>query len=959
MAVDREKSLQAAQKYIDKKRYDRAIEEYQRIVQADPNDARTLLKIGDLQARTQAYTDAIATYDRVGQFYSSQGFALKAIAVYKQIRELIRNHVPHLADHYAHIVPRLAEIYSQLGLTTDALAAYDEVATRFQKSGRDAEAISVFERMVELDRNNPLPHLRLAEARCRVQAVDEAIGSFWAAAELLLELRRRDDALKVVERILHFRQETKYSLLAAELYIQRGGQQDGLQALAKLQTAFQKEPRNLDVLSLLAQAFTLIGQQAKAVEVYKEMARLAREQGDAELFQQLIGHLMSVAPHDEAVTALARLAPASTAPGSVNPGSVGPGSVNPGSARAGSAAAPISIAPDSVPDDEIESVRPVAAPRVAEPPMRAPRHSAPDVVVVDDALEAAEELGEPGSFDGSHHTRKALVDAESFRRLRLYSKALETLRIALEIDPRGIALREKLRDVLWEAGDPDASIGEMITLAAIHLDEERLEHAEAQLYAVLEAEPNHAVAHQMLAQISGEAYVEDYAEDDEATAYAGAAYEDYQGTADYTEPQAHPHGGQAGYGYEDYGPQSQRGGYPAPQVRYAPEGYDPNEPLPSYDLEEVGASEALASDRPRPDPFEVDDPFGDAPLPSFPLSADEDDLTAGLSEHGHELPPEAAGSYGLPSFDDLDAELEDAGGADFDDAPRLSSTGLDPSQTEQVEEALDEAEFFATRGLWEDAKLIVEDQLRRVPGHPLLLERLHEIEQSIEAQTESESGARVARGAHAEVEDYGASELDPSDDAFDIAASLGALDELEAPVATRSRSSDDVDVDQVFAKFKEGVRAQVSDQDSATHYDLGVAYKEMGLLNDAVGEFELAARDPARECMCYAMIGMVYLEGGDLDRSAEAYVRGLAARQKTAEQEMSLYYDLGIVYEMKQSVAEALYYFEKIARRDPSYRDVEERIAALKPATAHASATRAVGDDDEFDAVFDDLFESK
>jgi len=98
--IDREKTLQAAQKYIEKKRYDRAIAEYQRIVQDDPNDARTLLKIGDLQARLSAYPEAIATYDRVGQYYSSQGFALKAIAVYKQIRELIKKHAPALADRY-------------------------------------------------------------------------------------------------------------------------------------------------------------------------------------------------------------------------------------------------------------------------------------------------------------------------------------------------------------------------------------------------------------------------------------------------------------------------------------------------------------------------------------------------------------------------------------------------------------------------------------------------------------------------------------------------------------------------------------------------------------------------------------------------------------------------------------------------------------------------------------------
>jgi tetratricopeptide (TPR) repeat protein len=98
----------------------------------------------------QAYPEAIATYDRVGKYYASQGFALKAIAVYKQIRELIRKHAPDLSDRYAHIVPKLAEIYTQLGLTSDALAAYDEVATRLQRAGRDRDAIGVFEKMVSL-----------------------------------------------------------------------------------------------------------------------------------------------------------------------------------------------------------------------------------------------------------------------------------------------------------------------------------------------------------------------------------------------------------------------------------------------------------------------------------------------------------------------------------------------------------------------------------------------------------------------------------------------------------------------------------------------------------------------------------------------------------------------------------------------------------------------------------------
>lgn len=200
-----------------------------------------------------------------------------------------------------------------------------------------------------------------------------------------------------------------------------------------------------------------------------------------------------------------------------------------------------------------------------------------------------------------------------------------------------------------------------------------------------------------------------------------------------------------------------------------------------------------------------------------------------------------------------------------------------------------------------------------------------------------------------------------------MAESLGALDALEpAPesFAAESRqmlsSTQDIDVDQVFEKFKAGVKAQVADNDSATHYDLGVAYKEMGLLPDAVGEFETAARDAARECMCFAMIGMIYLEQNQLDRAAEAYVRALSAAQKTVEQEMSLYYDLGNVYEMKGKNQDALYYFQKIARRDPGYRDVADRIQHLSPAPApSAHANQRAANDDEFDRVFDDLFESK
>lgn len=53
---------------------------------------------------------------------------------------------------------------------------------------------------------------------------------------------------------------------------------------------------------------------------------------------------------------------------------------------------------------------------------------------------------------------------------------------------------------------------------------------------------------------------------------------------------------------------------------------------------------------------------------------------------------------------------------------------------------------------------------------------------------------------------------------------------------------DPIDVKAVFEKFKQGVKAQVSDDNVAVHFDLGIAYQEMGLFADAAAEFELVLR---------------------------------------------------------------------------------------------------------------------
>jgi tetratricopeptide (TPR) repeat protein len=885
VATDREKILLSAQKYVDKKRFDKAIEEYLKIIKQDPEDARTLLKVGDLQSRLSAYADAIATYDRVGQYYAAKGFALKAIAVYKQIRELIRKHAPELEDRYAHIVPKLAEIYTQLGLTSDALSAYDEVATRLQKTGRDREAIDIFRKMVELDMANPLPHLRLAEACCRVQDLDSAIESFWAAAELLLGLERRDDALKVIERILHFRQDPRFARVAAELYLQRNTREAGLQAIAKLQISFQADPKDLDTLSLLAQAFGVIGDDDKALEVHKEMARIAREQGNRELFEQLLAHLVAVAPDDDGVKALQSVPP-------------------PGQASSSSGTDDQAV---SLSGDVLQSLHAGRPSFGSRPPLeeRAPPEvaaSAPPLIVGDDGFHGAEDLGAPPGFDSGAHTRKAIADADSFRKLRLFSKAIDVLRLALEVDPRSVEIRDKLCQVLQESGDVEGAIDETLTLAALYIDLGAPEHGQTLLYEVLQLAPDHATALQMLEQLAGGVPVE------------------------------------------------------------APSWPQP-EPAPGSYRERPGYDQAYLHGAPLPSFSDVDDPFGEVSAagaqgyaaegyPGTPLPAFQDGFAPEAPEPEAPAPPDE--EY---AAEQSPQEPEDAGGyepvpvpAPAAEAPRAEAGG------ETIEDVLEEAEFFASRGLFDDARAILEDQLTRAPNHPLLLEQLQELD---EARNAGKSGT-IQRAQLAALAPGGPVD---EDRAFDIAASLEALDGLEVsePAATDGFGAphDEVNVEQVFAKFKAGVRAQVSENDAATHYDLGVAYREMGLLPDAMHEFELAARDPDRECMCHAMIGMIHLESGAFDQAAASYVRGLEAAKKTVDQEMSLYYDLGNVKEMMGNGEEALYYFNKIARRDPGYRDVKDRIATLSSESKVPKPKPESEKEEEFDRVFDELFESK
>jgi tetratricopeptide (TPR) repeat protein len=372
-------------------------------------------------------------------------------------------------------------------------------------------------------------------------------------------------------------------------------------------------------------------------------------------------------------------------------------------------------------------------------------------------------------------------------------------------------------------------------------------------------------------------------------------------------------------------------------------GYDPEAPLPSYDLEEIGPEDvarrsysepsirtvAVAPVRHAPPPMrrapsvaDIDDPFGE-PLPSYPLEpAPESEAVFELRAGVSRAPPPPV---------------------DLEPAPTATKSSGPP----ELESALEEAEFFASRGLFDDARTILNEQIARLPNHPLLLERLTELEAQEHGM--QGSGTRVSPSANIGLEDR----------AFDIAESLNDGDRASGVGTGTGRAGgpvEQVDVEEVFEKFKAGVAEQIDSDDWQSHYDLGVAYKEMGLIDDALREFEVAGRDTARACVCHSMIGMIHLERGNLNEAIDSFMRGLQSPDRTKEQEASLSYEIGAAYEAKRMTKQALEFFQRAMRLIPSFRDTNERIRRLQKVEPKQPVRAvAVGADDEFDRAFDDI----
>ncbi len=159
MGFDKSKVMRAAEKSLAQGKIPAAIREYQQIVEHDPDDFSALNMLGDLLIRVGEEESAVACFTRVAEHYREEGFALKAIAMYKKMDRL----KPGLIE----IAAKLAPLYEMQGLIIDARTQYLLIADSYTRSGNVGKALEILRKIADLDPNNTDIRLKLAEGYAR------------------------------------------------------------------------------------------------------------------------------------------------------------------------------------------------------------------------------------------------------------------------------------------------------------------------------------------------------------------------------------------------------------------------------------------------------------------------------------------------------------------------------------------------------------------------------------------------------------------------------------------------------------------------------------------------------------------------------------------------------------------------------------------------------------------------
>lgn len=266
MSLNKSKSLRTAEKYVLQGKIPAAIDEYRKVVDADPSDLTTINTLGDLYVRAGKIQDAILNFSRIAESYRESGFTLKAIAMLKKISKLDPTNVE--------TAMKLANLYSQQGLLVEARQQYLQVADAYARAGQTRKALEAYQRIADLDPSNTSVRMKLGEIYSRENTPDQSHEAFIMAGAEFLRKGDAEQALNANLKAISVNPESRQGLTAiATIYTQQG-QAD--RAISILCDAFERSPGDVELLTILGRTYLTAGLMDDAERTFLSLVELDR-----------------------------------------------------------------------------------------------------------------------------------------------------------------------------------------------------------------------------------------------------------------------------------------------------------------------------------------------------------------------------------------------------------------------------------------------------------------------------------------------------------------------------------------------------------------------------------------------------------------------------------------------------------------------------------------------------------
>jgi tetratricopeptide (TPR) repeat protein len=917
MAYNKSKYVEAAQKLLNQGKVPQAINEYQHILKYEPKDQVTLMTIGELYIRQGETFQAIEYFERLAQIFVGDGFLTKAIAVYKRIAKLAPEEIKPLE--------RLADLYVQQGVMSEARPLFLQLAEIHLKHNRQTEAVALLRKLLLAEPDNLRIQIRLADLYQVMGQKGEAADMYVSASQRALARGDHAESEKQADKALKIDPVSAPALtVKARSASSQGKFAEAAQFLKGLPGLNKGGEQSEFLLDLYLKSSNWNDASALALQVFEgdeknfglaqKVAEAMLESGQTEQAMALVSRLripmLDAGEHDAITRMLNDLA--ARTPGRLEPlewlvDSYGRTS---DSFRLPDALAHLGDALAEV--DQLERAKEIFEQLVDRQPESDFAKRKLNSILRRMGMNAPEEDSEPIT-----ETLQAEIPQPEAPKLRPDLDIAEEDKVAAAAVLEEAPDEETQKFISQSLTDVDLFASYGLTQKAIGL-----------LEAILRRAPHHTpTLEKLLDFVLG-------AGDDRRTAELAGQLEKIH----------HERGDAAGT--ERFGELRRRfqraAGLSDEEMAAAA---SPIAPAPAEEqstvldqaLEKLPSEVASAPQAPAAEVQEVDlsDEWASllandaapaektaVPPPPPPLRVPVERVSAPASPEDS-----AISEFEIPVEEPPEATIEL-----IEAAPEVPQKAPPPPPPPPPPPAKSVAppEPVAEIDLAEEYELVLspEPEPEAIePGKPAPANGAPAL-----------ASDQFLSDLADEIDKLGIGELTPSysEPAPKEEIHAAAPAKAEAPVGP----GENAPLKEVFDEFRADLGEMGGeDEDLETHYNLGIAFREMGLLEEAISEFQKVAKanelgKAFRYAMqCCTLLGLAFMEKGQPGIAAIWYERALRTPGVDGESALALRYDLGVAQESANDLDAALKSFSHVYAVNIDYRDVADRIAALQKTT--------------------------